>query len=71
MARILITTDSDDGAAPAVLLEERVLPAHFDSDHYSAQLVERVGWAIVDAEASQGGTANGEGSSSPQRGWNA
>jgi hypothetical protein len=51
MARIMITTDTDDGRTPVVLLEERVLPAHFESDHYSAQLVERVGWAIVDADA--------------------
>jgi hypothetical protein len=51
MARIMIMTDTDDGHAPVVLLEERVLPAHFESDHYSAQLVERVGWAILDADA--------------------
>ena len=51
MARIMITTDTDDGHTPVVLLEERVLPAHFESEHYSAQLVERVGWAIVDAES--------------------
>ena len=52
----MITTDTDDGRTPVVLLEERVLPAHFESDHYSAQLVERVGWAIVDADADARGS---------------
>lgn len=29
---------------------ERVVAAHIESDHSSAQLVERLGWAIVDAD---------------------
>jgi hypothetical protein len=53
MARIMITTERDDGVEPAVLMEERVLPEHFESEHFSAQLVERVGWAVVDAHTAQ------------------
>jgi hypothetical protein len=55
MAKILITTESSDGCEPAVLLEERVLPTHMESAHFSAQLVERVGWAVADAQARQDG----------------
>lgn len=55
MAKILITTESSDGCEPAVLLEERVLPTHLESEHFSAQLVERVGWAVADAHARQDG----------------
>jgi hypothetical protein len=55
MARILITTEPGDGSEPAVLLEERVLPTHMESGHFSAQLVERVGWAVADAQAHEDG----------------
>ncbi len=46
MPRIIVTTDGQDRR---VLLEERVVPEHFDSDHYAQRLVERVGWAVSDA----------------------
>lgn len=49
MPRILITTDGHDGRDPQVLLEESVVPAHFESEHFSQRLVERVGWAVIDA----------------------
>ena len=32
------------------MLQERVLSSDLESDHFSAQLVERVGWALVDAD---------------------
>jgi hypothetical protein len=31
-------------------MQERLVSAHLESDHASAQLVERLGWAIVDAD---------------------
>jgi hypothetical protein len=34
----------------AVVLQERVVPNDLESDHFSAQLVERVGWALADAD---------------------
>ena len=53
MARIIVTTDpSNDRAAP-VLLDESVYSVHLDNDHNAAQLVERLGWAITDAETVQ------------------
>jgi hypothetical protein len=50
MARIIVTTDlAADYAAP-VLLDESVYSIHLETEHNAAQLIERVGWAITDAE---------------------
>jgi len=48
--RILVTTDGSDAREKAVVLQERVVPSDLESDHFSAQLVERVGWALADAD---------------------
>jgi hypothetical protein len=33
-----------------VLLDERIAPSDLASDHFAAQLIERIGWALVDAD---------------------
>jgi hypothetical protein len=53
MARIIVTTDASERPDAPVLLEERVCSAHLASDHSAAQLIERLGWAITDAENTQ------------------
>ena len=53
MPRIIVTTDPTEQRDAPVLLEERVCSAHLASDHSAAQLIERLGWAINDAENSQ------------------
>jgi len=53
MARIIVTTDPFEQRDAPVLLEERVCSAHLASDHSAAQLIERLGWAINDAENTQ------------------
>jgi hypothetical protein len=53
MARIIVTTDPTTGDAAPVLLDESVYSIHLDNDHDAAQLIERVGWAITDAETMQ------------------
>jgi hypothetical protein len=50
MARIIVTTDRGGRSGAPVLLDERICSAHLDSDHSAAQLIERLGWAITDAE---------------------
>jgi hypothetical protein len=53
MARIIVTTDlTKDHAAP-ILLDESVYSLHLDNEHNAAQLIERLGWAISDAERVQ------------------
>ena len=51
MPRILVTTEPVGKPGPAVLLDERVVPDDVTSDHFAAQLVERIGWALVDADS--------------------
>jgi len=50
MARIIVTADPCEHDAAAVVLEERVYPVHLASDHAAAQLIERLAWAVSDAE---------------------
>jgi hypothetical protein len=60
MARIIVTTDTDDGRriralseqAP-VLLDEHVDPVHLDTNHAAEQLMQRLAWAVSDAELAQ------------------
>lgn len=53
MARIIVTTDQAERRDGPVLLEERVYPVHLSSDHSAAQLMERLAWAISDAEGAE------------------
>ncbi len=55
MPRIIVTTDPpllrND---TSVLLDEQVHSVHLSTRHAAAQLVERLAWAIGDAEAAEG-----------------
>jgi len=54
MPQIIVT--ADHGAAfeeGAVTLRERVTVADFESNHFGKQLVERLGWAVGDADAAE------------------
>jgi len=59
MARIIVTTDSDGRRAPVlsdeavILLDERVDSVHLCDDHAAEQLIERLAWAVTDAEDAQ------------------
>jgi hypothetical protein len=50
MARIIVTAEPRERPDTPVLLDERVRPEHLSNDHSAAQLIERLGWAISDAE---------------------
>jgi hypothetical protein len=57
MARVIVTTGPvGQRGAPVlldeapVLLDERVDSAHLCDDHAAEQLIERLGWAVTDAE---------------------
>jgi len=55
MPRVIVTTDPAPlPADAAVLLDERVESVHLSSGHAAAQLVERLAWAISDAEDAEG-----------------
>jgi hypothetical protein len=51
MPRIIVTTDSSQLPDDApVLLDEQVHSVHLSTGHAAAQLVERLAWAVRDAE---------------------
>ncbi len=56
MARIIVTTDPLDqyeSSMPVdtpVLLDENVCSVHFSTQHAAKQLIERIAWAVTDAE---------------------
>ena len=50
MPQILVLTNPPGGEEELVLLRERIAPPDLESDHFSARLIERVGWAVVDAD---------------------
>ena len=68
MPQILVTADrpTEDGAR-AVLFTERVSVSDFESDHFQAQLVERLGWAVGDADAVEQHEAVGTAALQPSR----
>jgi hypothetical protein len=48
MPRIIVTADDSEAR---VLHSERVTPSDFETEHFRAQLAERVAWAVEDAES--------------------
>ena len=50
MPQILVVTDVSEEAASTVVYRERISLNDLESDHFSGQLVERVGWAVLDAD---------------------
>ena len=50
MARIIVMTDQSERLDAPVLLDERVCPEHLSDHHAAAQLIERLGWAVTDAD---------------------
>jgi hypothetical protein len=49
MVRIIVTTEQSD----PVLLDEHVCPEHLSDGYATAQLVERLRWAVTDAEEAE------------------
>jgi len=47
MARIIVTPDD---RSDVVLLDEHLYPVHLESEISSLQVIERVAWAVEDAE---------------------
>ena len=50
MPQILVVTDPPEEAVSTVVYRERIALTDLESDHFSGQLVERVGWAVLDAD---------------------
>ena len=53
MPEIIVRAEPEqDGDAP-VVMRERVTQRNLESEHYAGQLIERIGWAVVDASETQ------------------
>ncbi|MGO9959399.1 MAG: hypothetical protein ACLP50_26075 [Solirubrobacteraceae bacterium] len=50
MPRIIVTAD---WPADIVMLSERISVADLENDHFRAQLLERLSWAVSDAHATE------------------
>lgn len=50
MPTIIVQADNRQGQPASITLTERLIPADVQNEHYLSQLVERVGWALLDAE---------------------
>jgi hypothetical protein len=50
MPQLLVLTDLPE-AGGTVVYRERIASSDLESSHFSGQLVERVGWAVRDADA--------------------
>jgi hypothetical protein len=50
MPRIIVTSDPTTERPGVVTLDERVASTDLQSEHHAVQLVERVGWAVHDAD---------------------
>lgn len=50
MPQILVVANVQDDTGGSVVYREGISPSDLESDHFSGQLVERVGWAVVDAD---------------------
>jgi hypothetical protein len=53
MPRVIVITDQARSGSAPVLLDERVNSVHLSTDHAAMQFIERVGWAISDAEEAE------------------
>jgi hypothetical protein len=50
MPQILVVADIADETANRLVYRERIATSDLESKHFSGQLVERVGWAVHDAD---------------------
>ena len=50
MPRILVMSEPTDEREGEVTLDERVSSAHMQDDHAAVQLIQRLGWAVHDAD---------------------
>jgi hypothetical protein len=50
MPQIIVTADHEGSGEGVVTFRERVNVQDFESRHFANQLVERIGWAVGDAD---------------------
>jgi hypothetical protein len=64
MARIIVTPDEQSDQVP---LDEHVYPIHLENKLSSPQVIERLAWAVEDAEAGSGKRGQARSAGTPLR----
>lgn len=57
MPEIIVKAEPGRNGEGPVIMRERVHEGALQSGHYADQLIERIGWAVVDASEAQRSTA--------------
>ena len=61
MPQIIVTADdARKQEQNGIMLRERVNIADFESERFAANLIERLGWAVIDATEAEETTPSGE-----------
>jgi hypothetical protein len=72
MPQIIVTAGGGGVENGAVMLRERVNATDFESEHFTANLLERLGWAVEDATAAERARPEArelKGAPEPVHGW--
>ena len=59
MPQIVIRTSGVESRKGAELMRERVVASDLESEQFASQLVERIGWALADADTIEEGPSRG------------
>ena len=51
MPQIVVRTSGPESKRGAEVMRERVAASDLESDQFASQLVERIGWALADADS--------------------
>jgi hypothetical protein len=51
MPRVVVTAEHAERGIAPVLLDEQVHAVHLSTEHSAKQFIDRLGWAITDAES--------------------
>jgi hypothetical protein len=57
MPKIIVEANPSDSADGERTFSERIVTQNLRSGHYNSQLLERLLWAVADAEAAEAGVA--------------
>ena len=53
MPRVVVTTEQSAPGTARVVLDEQINAVHLSTGHAATQFIERLGWAISDAELAE------------------
>ena len=65
MPEIIVRAQPGQGGEAPVVMHERVTESALRSGHYAEQLIERIGWAVVDATDAQRRVGSAESQTHP------